>query len=66
MAKKAQQNSLTAANIARRKNTKEAQLAAQIAADYAVLKQSTVEELRKRAEESSTATATAAAFVQQL
>jgi hypothetical protein len=52
--------------IARRKNTKEAQLAAQIAADYAILKQSTVEELRKRAEESSTPAATATAFVQQL
>ena len=52
--------------IARRKNTKEAQLAAQIVADYAISKQPTVEELRKRAEEPSTAAATATAFVQQL
>ena len=38
VAKKAQKDSLTAANIARRKYTKEAQLAANIAAHYITLK----------------------------
>ena len=66
VAKKAQKDSLTAANIARRKHTEEAQLAANIAANYATLKQSTVDELKKRAEDSSAAAATAAALVKQL
>ena len=66
VARKAQKDSLTAANIARRKHTKEAQLAANIAANYVTLKQSTADELRKRAEESFTAAATATALVKQL
>ena len=66
MASKAQKNSFTAANIARKKNTKEAQIAAQIAADYALLKQSIAEELQKRAEDSIIAITTAAALVERL
>ena len=66
VAKKAQKDSLIAANIACKKRTKEAWLAANIAANYAILKQSTANELQKRAEKSFTAAATAAAFVKQL
>ena len=66
VAKKAQKDSLTAANIAHKKHTKEAQLAASIAVHYATLKQLTADELQKRAEESSTAAATATALIKQL
>ena len=66
VAKKAQKDSLTAGSIARRKHTREARLAATIAANYATLKQSTADELRKRAEESSAAAVIAAALVKQL
>ena len=45
MVKKAQKYLLTAANIAHRKHTEEAQLAANTAANYALLKQSTADEL---------------------
>jgi hypothetical protein len=53
VAKKAQKDSLTAANIARRKHTEEAHFAVNIAANYAKLKQSTADEHQERAEESS-------------
>ena len=66
VAKKVQKDSLTAANIARKKHTEEAQLAANIAANYATLKQSTADELKKRAEDSFAAAATAVALVKQL
>ena len=66
VAKKAQKDSLTAASIARRKHTREAQLAATIAANYTILKQLTADKLRKRVEESSTTAVTAAALVKQL
>ena len=45
VAKKAQKDSLTAANIARRKHTKEARLATNIAAYYIILKQLTADKL---------------------
>ena len=66
VAKKAQKDSLTTANIAHRKHTKEARLAANIAAYYVTLKQSTADKLQKRAEESSAAAATATALIKQL
>jgi len=66
MAKAAQKDSLTAANIARRKHTKEARLAANIAANYAMLKQLTVDKLQTRAEESFAAAITATALIKQL
>jgi len=66
VAKKAQKDFVTAANIVYRKYTKEAQLAANIAANYIILKQSTADELQKRAEESFVAAATATALVKQL
>jgi hypothetical protein len=66
MAKAAQKDSLTVANIARRNHTKEARLAASIAANYATSKQLTADKLQTRAEESSAAAVTAAALVKQL
>ena len=66
MASKTQKNSFTAANIAHKKNIKEAQIAAQIAADCASLKQLTAEELQKWAKDSIIAIATVASFVKQL
>jgi len=45
MAKAAQKDSLTAANIAHRKYTREARLAANIAANYATSKQLTADKL---------------------
>jgi hypothetical protein len=45
VAKKVQKDSITAANIAHRKYTEEAQSAANIAANYTILKQSTTDEL---------------------
>ena len=45
VAKNTQKDSLTVANIARKKHTKEARLAASIAVQYATLKQLTADEL---------------------
>src|SRR6266567_3855107 len=59
VAKKAQKDSRTATNIAHKKRTREAQLAANIAANYITLKQLTADKLWKRAEESFTTAATA-------
>ena len=66
MAKKAQKDSRTATNIAHKKRTREAQLAANIAANYITLKQLTADKLQQRAEESSAAAVTATALVKQL
>ena len=61
-----QKDSLTATSIARKKRTREARLAATIAANYTILKQSTADKLQKQAEKSSTAAITAAALVKLL